>query len=183
MNASPFRIRTRAFSGRLRITPSGERAAGAQARIRAEAATGSTCDGSEVAQDGAVFVPVPTPFEILRAVPDREDAVRVDDARIDHPSSVQSVSYDPEQIPSVTTDGALKGSGGEGGGPVVEVSSEIELDDSSDICRAGAGLRFRARTLDQGGTVPFVGVGRRVMPRNEQPGRSCLRLTRGMGWV
>lgn len=130
-----------------------------------------------------MFIPVPTPFEMLRAVPDREDAVSVDDAWIDHPSRVQSVRYDPEPIPSVTTDGALKGSGGEGGGPVVEASSEIELDDSLEICRASAGLRVRARTLDQGGTVPFAGVGWRLMPRNEQPGRSCLRLTRWIGWV
>lgn len=114
--------------GSLRITPSGERAAGAQAQTLAKAANGSTFDDFEVARDGTVFISVPTGFEIIRVAPDREAAVFVDDMRIDHPSSVQSITHNTERVLYVTTDGALKGFGGEGGGQVIKVSSEIELD-------------------------------------------------------
>ena len=117
--------------GRLLITPSGERAAGAQAGILAKVANGSTFDDFEVARNGTVFISVPTGFQVLRVGPDREEVVFVKDVRIDHPSSVQSGKDNPELVLYVTTDGALEGFGGEGGGQVIRISSDINWDDSS----------------------------------------------------
>ena len=112
--------------GRLRITPSGERAAGAQVEILAKAANGSTFDDFEVSRDGTVYISVPTGFEILRVGPGREDTVFVDDMRIDHPSSVQSGKNNPELVLYVTTDGTLEGFGGVGGGQVIKISSDMK---------------------------------------------------------
>ena len=68
------------------------------------------------------------PKDFLQGMIDiaNDDEVFVDDVRIDHPSSMQSVRHHADRVMYVTTDGTLKGFGGEGGGQVVKVSSEFE---------------------------------------------------------